>query len=517
MSEIITDLSQFKTTSFDNANKFYAKGYAFYQGTCLDEEGLLKLLEGKSIIETEELIGELDGDFSVISIQEQETLVSISPSRAFPLFYKSTNDRLEIRDSLHHQKLTGNPSLINHFLLTGVTPSNTTLAEGWHQIEPGSTVVFSNGKIKRTSSFQLPISEQVSDSPTIEENLSLLFDRIIARLGGRQACIPLSGGLDSRLILAGLVQRGYKNIFCFTYGKTDSFEATTAQKLCSLLQVDWHFVEYTDEVLTNYFSETYKKYEDDSFHYSSLPYEQDFFAVQQLHDKNLIEDNAVFLPGFGADVLAGSWIPILPELNKASFTIEGVANHLLNSSKFFCQKTERLPLKDLILADIQTMDVVDLSSYVRAIESWGIKNRLMKYQGNSCRAYEYFGYDFMLPFLSKANITFWLQQPLHSRVDKKSYKEHISENLFRPLGIDFHFKNISSLDTHASLTVRLKSITPKFIRKIGKLLFINTKKQDVNNFMSLNDMILEKLNRRDLNKEQNINFVEANYLLSRRK
>jgi asparagine synthase (glutamine-hydrolysing) len=61
--------------------------------------------------------------------------------------------------------------------------------------------------------------------------------------------VPLSGGLDSRIIVAMLKRLGVEDVICFTYGKKGNREAEISRQVAEALGYRWYFVEYTKEKL----------------------------------------------------------------------------------------------------------------------------------------------------------------------------------------------------------------------------------------------------------------------------
>ena len=61
--------------------------------------------------------------------------------------------------------------------------------------------------------------------------LNNIFKKIINKYKNSRIVIPLSGGLDSRLVLSKLVQHNHKKILAISYGPKDSPEVITAKKL----------------------------------------------------------------------------------------------------------------------------------------------------------------------------------------------------------------------------------------------------------------------------------------------
>ena len=52
-----------------------------------------------------------------------------------------------------------------------------------------------------------------------------IIEKLIKSCSSRKIIIPLSAGYDSRFILSGLIDKGYKNIITFSYGRKNNREA----------------------------------------------------------------------------------------------------------------------------------------------------------------------------------------------------------------------------------------------------------------------------------------------------
>ena len=52
----------------------------------------------------------------------------------------------------------------------------------------------------------------------------------------------MSGGLDSRLILSKLVEKGYKKILAFSYGIRGNSDSKIAKEICEKLNVKWQHI-----------------------------------------------------------------------------------------------------------------------------------------------------------------------------------------------------------------------------------------------------------------------------------
>ena len=76
----------------------------------------------------------------------------------------------------------------------------------------------------------------------LDEVINEIFGRLTKKLKNKNIFIPLSGGFDSRLVLAKLHEHGYKNIKCFSYGLKNNSDALIAKKVSKMIGVEWFFM-----------------------------------------------------------------------------------------------------------------------------------------------------------------------------------------------------------------------------------------------------------------------------------
>ena len=93
----------------------------------------------------------------------------------------------------------------------------------------------------------------------------------------------MSGGLDSRLILSKLVEKGYKKILAFSYGIKGNSDSKIAKKICKKLNVEWQHITTQKSDYYNFFKKTevvnFFKFSDGL---STVPNFQDFLPVFKL-------------------------------------------------------------------------------------------------------------------------------------------------------------------------------------------------------------------------------------------
>ena len=76
---------------------------------------------------------------------------------------------------------------------------------------------------------------------------------MIDSLNGQPVWLPLSGGLDSRFILAMLLQLKYDNIETFSYGVVGFWEIKRAEEIAKFLNIKWRHITYDPNKTRKYF------------------------------------------------------------------------------------------------------------------------------------------------------------------------------------------------------------------------------------------------------------------------
>ena len=158
--------------------------------------------------------------------------------------------------------------------------------------------------------FLTPIEDYEEMKFSLKASINNSFSRLINSTQDKRLIIPLSGGLDSRLIVTSLHKYGKKNVVCFTYGLAKSKEVEVSKSIAKDLGYEWHFVNYGNKRWKQcYSSDLMKEYLLFSGNLCSLPHMQDWPAVWQLKSMVVLCKNSIFIPGHAADFVAGSHIP----------------------------------------------------------------------------------------------------------------------------------------------------------------------------------------------------------------
>lgn len=337
-----------------------------------------------------------DGNFALVIRTDQGLMAATDRVRSFPLFYKFSDDRFILTDRISacEHTLDFDAAAQAEFTAQYCVAGNKTLLRDWKQLQAGEWLRFDAGtgklETRRYFSFDDNGKDLESDAGSMMPVYLETFRQLLAESGDRPLIVPLSGGYDSRVIVSCLKLLGAENVFCYTYGQRDSPERVVAEQVARALKYPWHFVEYSDALLGIFQKEDWQRYASKNHHFTSLPHEQDYFALYALKQDGKLPENGIVLPGFLGDYFAGSMFRNKPPLDDPG----------------------------------------------REQDAY-IANRGCKFIVNAVRVYEHFGLEWRLPFASKRILEYWFDRSWKHRTYANVYNDLVSSVFFAPLGIDF--------------------------------------------------------------------------------
>ncbi|WP_300100625.1 asparagine synthetase B [Methanosarcina sp.] len=430
----------------------YFKGNVFFENTLLSPEKLAELIftlickeeQGKEK-ETGEFLEKLNGEFAFIAETKDIIFCTVDKTRSIPLFYIKTKNSLIISDSAYYLKNKINQPLNEEkaaeFMVAGYVTGNETLFDDIKQIRNGEFLLYQKNEkyLKSCCYFRFLHGDNYELPETgllemLDQTFVDTFLRLIESTSkqGKRLIVPLSGGLDSRIIVAMLKRLGVNDVICMSYGRKGSRESEISKHVAEALGYEWLFVEYTAKK----WRECYTSKEADLYrllagNLSSLPHMQDFLAVKELKIQGKIPENSVFVPGhtgYGCD---------LPEYcldNLANFDSE---TYLEASLKMHYnlwewpseQELEKI-FKQRISKSTSGLEIKDNETFANAIEYFDFRERQAKYIINSVRVYEFFGYEWRIPLWDTELIKFFLRVAIKYRINRDLYKKYARDCLF---------------------------------------------------------------------------------------
>lgn len=431
----------------------WARGTAFGSGGQCRNSALSELFT--SVVDVDQfvrMLNGLNGFFAIASVQRTRVYCAVDRVRSIPLYYFSNGDRFLLSEDpcwiqARLGGAHGDSLAVAEFLLTGYVTGSCTLDLRIRQLQAGEALVVSWGrrgiKAERIRYYEFRHTECSEDIHNLCQELDAVamssIERLMSYANGRRIVIPLSGGLDSRLIAMSLKRAGYDDVICFSYGVPGNTESLLSQSVAKQMGLPWYFVEYSADKWREWAkSEVYERYREVGGGMTSLAHCQDWPAIMELIQREVLTPSDVVVPGHSADFVAGSHIP--PESRRmVRGGLERVAlmiwNHHygLNSVKTASrysgvQETEiQMCLRQKILRLLERAEAGDPSQIVDAYEYWDWQERQAKFIVNSVRVYDFWGCDWWLPWWDAEFMAFWLRAPLQARWGKRLYNKYVQD------------------------------------------------------------------------------------------
>lgn len=384
-----------------------------------------------------------NGMYAIVIQRDGNWLAAVDRMRTFPLFYRKMAGGWHISDNVDALFENGEAKAVSQaeadiFGAAGFTIGAATLLDGVSQIQPGEIVENQNDKINSEFHFQfageeVPIAYDAAKQQ-LKAVLSRVGERLVTVLNGRPVAVPLSGGLDSRLIVYLLHRQNYGNVFCFTYGKKQkNHELSRSQRVAEYLKYKWKFIDYQliekNDILSDSQFQQYYRY---ASQYCSKFYFSEYFAAQNL--KDLLPQDAVIIPGHSGDTIAGSHLRPYMLRYKCE---RQLVNDLIYNHFNLVELTgkERRMFRQRLRQQLHSAAFSGLN-LSQKMKTWILRERHGKYIINSCKMWEFMGHEFLFPLWDRELVDFFAHLPLPFRMNKKLY-EDVLWDLFEKEGILF--------------------------------------------------------------------------------
>ena len=392
--------------------------------------------------------------FSAI-IETNDEIICVSDfCRSFPIFYYKnknlftvSNDAKTLKKKLKLNEIL--PQSVNECFLSGYVSGKSTLYKSLYQTEACQFLKFNkqNKKLEINNFFYYhnKINLNIKKNEALNK-LDKVFnssiDRLIKKTNNRTIIIFMSGGLDSRLILSKLVEKGYKKILAVSYGIRGNSDSKIAKEVCARLNVKWKHISTNRSDYYNFFKKTevmnFFKFADGL---NTVPNFQDFLPVLKL--KNFLKEtkNYLIVNGQTGDFISGGHIP-------SSIHIKQKSNKKLVTeifSKHF-SLWEQNSLKTNIMFKNLENKIDELRNHKKyrnrkledIYEVWEYQERQVKFIIQGQRVYDYFDFDWYLPFWDAAVVRFWSEMPIELRKNQYLYKDYLRKWNFAGLFKDYN-------------------------------------------------------------------------------
>ncbi len=209
-----------------------------------------------------DLVFKLKGAFNIIIWDGNEKKLTVTNDRygLRPLYYSQGKNGLylasEVKAILACNDVSKNVdhSAIASLFFFGFVMENKTYFESIKLLPPASLLVFKNNKISISNYWDFNFLDR-NESKTqdyYEQKLGNLILQAIERhtKDGVRITVPLSGGLDSRTILAS-IRKEYYPINTVTFGTKDMDDVKIARLVSDALGANHHYLEILPEDIIN--------------------------------------------------------------------------------------------------------------------------------------------------------------------------------------------------------------------------------------------------------------------------
>lgn len=273
-----------------------------------------------------------------------------------------------------------------------------------------------------------------------------------------------------------------ENVFCYSYGRKNNTQSSISEKVAKSCNYDWYFVEYTEEKWNNlHKSGLIEKYMDFSFQGVSIPHLQDFLAVYELKQNNIIKEGDIFIPGHTLDMLSGGHFNNLDlACTDSSTSIKRTSSRhsIVRTSLIHASYIQAL---ESIYEDIEISPIL-FQEYI----NW--QERQAKFICNSCRVYEYFGFEFYLPFWHIKLVKYFLQINQTNRIERNLFKAAVRKGILLPELSAIEFEDeLNRKSKQPTIKQKILNQTPLLARSILSRLFSkkNFQAESMNQIYSL--------------------------------
>ena len=390
----------------------------------------------------ESLLTKENMSFGIIAHSDNFIIAICDRTQSYPIYYnEKTGDISNHVSDLSKSEIDTQSVL--EFATAGYVLGDKTLDKNIKQIQAGELIHID----KTISPIQITKHRYYRYTPTpsnapkmhddwikeLENVLDDVIDRMITSIGDRPVCVPLSGGLDSRLILAKLCEHGVNNIQTFSYGLNNNFEAKTAKKVARILGVDWCMVPAQPKNAKALFDcNLRKKYADSTHGCSRIPSYVEFEAIHSLSDKKLIPENAVIVNGQSGDYISGGHVPSCL-YEKENPTKNDLYNYIFDKHFSLWENLKTLETENTIKKHIDKTllpydsELSRKDNLIRQYESFEWQERQCKMVVNGQKTYDFFGYDWRLPLWDKELMDLFETMPWDLKYNQHLFKSYLKD------------------------------------------------------------------------------------------
>jgi asparagine synthase (glutamine-hydrolysing) len=419
------------------------RGRAFAGDRLLDADALHDRFVGVAGLDdlVDRLEG-LNGAFAVVHDRGDEALAAVDHLASIPLYYATEtlavgDDGHAVADRLERDRR--DPVAAAELLLSRYVTGRDTLRTTLKTVRMGEAVRLrrADGAVSVDARRHYRYHPHPARDPPMAPSGSPLerFDaavraatgRLATVADGRPIAVPLSGGVDSRLVLAALVDAGYDDVRAFSFGREWNEDVRAAERIADALGVPWEFVEYTADRWRDWFTSPERRaFYRESFHHSRLPNYGVCPAVRHLVESGALPRDTVFCPGQTVTGIS----EVVPELLDAvgddparADVVDFVVDHNFSLWRWENETFDRV-VRRRVADAIGHRTIDSRAAAAAAFEEWEWQEH-MKYNLGGARGYEFHGGDWWFPLWDREVTAAWASLPLSLRRNKRLQYDYV--------------------------------------------------------------------------------------------
>ncbi len=383
-------------------------------------------------------------------------LAAVDHVRSLPLFYAQASDGPIIGDDARGVAQAAglhafDSIAVEDLALSGYATGPRTLLAGLSQLVAGEVVVWpAGGQAARARHHAYKPSEEAVapvSTQALGMALDVAIDRLLIKAAGRPIGVPLSGGLDSRFVLAKMVERGHKPLFSFSYGPKNNSDAEIARLVAERLGVPWQFVATSGSQIRSFFeSQARRDYWRFADGLASVPNMQDVLPLAVLLQADAMPPDSVIVNGQTGDFISGAHIPrkLVDAVNvKPAELFDALIDKHFSLWRSQLSAERRRTIRARIAAALgldQDGPAMTPTAAASHYERYEHAERQSKFVVNGQRSYEWHGLDWHLPLWDRDVVDLFARAPLADRAHQSLYRRYLYEWNYKGVFSDINRK-----------------------------------------------------------------------------